>query len=326
MRRREFIAGLGSAAVWPVATQAQRAALPAIGYFSFGSLESTPEIVTAFRRGLSDTGYVEGRNLSIEYRWAQDDLDRLPGLADDLARRQVAVIVAMGTPVALAAKSATKLIPIVFSIGADPVEVGLVASLSRPGGNLTGMSILLATVATKRLQLLHEVVPRAKSIALLVNPADPAIAEPFTKEMQLSAHSLGTPLVMLNATSESEIDAAFANLASKPADGLVVGGHSLFFTRTDQLVALAARDRVPAIYPWREGAAAGGLMSYGTDRLQAFRQVGAYVGRILNGEKPADLPVQQSTKVELILNLKTAKALGLTIPETLLATADEVIQ
>ena len=275
MKRREFIAGLGSAAAWPVVARAQQPPMPVVGYRSFGSLESTSEIVAAFRRGLSETGYVGGRNLSIEYRWARDDLDRLPSLADDLVRRKVAVIVAMGTPVALAAKAATKLIPIVFSIGADPVEVGLVASLNRPAGNLTGMSILLSAVATKRLQLLHEVVPTAMSIALLINSADSAIAEPYAKEMERSARSIGAPLLVLNATSESEIDAAFAVLASKQADGLVVGGHSLFFSHTDQLVTLAARHGVPAIYLWREGAAAGGLMSYGTDRLQAFRQVGA---------------------------------------------------
>ncbi len=325
MRRRQFIALLGTAVAWPLAARAQQPAVPVIGFLNPGSLETTRN-VAALHRGLSETGYFEGRNLAIEYRWAEDRLDRLPALAADLVRRQVAVIVAWPTPAALAAKAATKSIPIVFATGADPVEIGLVASLNRPGGNLTGMSNLDAAVVAKRLALLHELMPTATSIAYLVNPSNAVFAEAETRELEDAARTLGVRLLILKASDPSEFEAAFATLVLERAGGLVVGSDSLFSRHSDQLVALAARHRVPAMYAYRETTAAGGLMSYGTDFPDAYRKVGLYTGRILKGDKPADLPVQQPTKFELVINLKTAKALGLSIPETLLATADEVIQ
>jgi putative tryptophan/tyrosine transport system substrate-binding protein len=325
MRRRDFIAGLGGVAAWPAAVRAQQRAMPVIGYLDPGSLQTRRGNVAAVHRGLSETGYVEGRNLAVEYRWAEDHLDRLPALADDLVRRQVAVIVVMSIPGALAAKTATKSIPIVFAFGADPVEGGLVTSLNRPGDNLTGITFLSSAVAAKRLALLHELVPAATTLSLLVNPADPAIAETETKEMQRAARLLGVHLLILKATAQSEFKAAFATLVLEGAGGLILGSHALFLSHFDQLVALAAQHRVPTTYPWRETAAAGGLVSYGGDLAEAWRQAGIYTGRVLKGEKPVDLPVQQATKLELVINLKTAKALGLTIPETLLATADEVI-
>jgi putative tryptophan/tyrosine transport system substrate-binding protein len=326
MKRREFIAGLSSTAVWPVVARAQQRAMPVIGYLDAGSLETRRGNVAAVHRGLSETGYVEGRNLAVEYRWAENHLDRLPALADDLVRRQVAVIVVMSIPAAVAAKTATKSIPIVFAFGADPVEGGLVTSLNRPGGNLTGITFLSSAVAAKRLALLHELVPAATTLTLLVNPADPAIAETETKEMQVAARLLGVRLLIVNASDQSEFKEAFATLVLEGAGGLTVGSHVLFLSHFDQLVALAAQHRVPATYPWRETAAAGGLVSYGGDLAESWRQAGIYTGRVLKGEKPGDLPVQQSTKIELVINLKTAKALGLTIPETLLATADKLIE
>ena len=306
--------------------RAQQPAMPVIGYLDAGSLETRRENVAALHHGLSETGYFEGRNLAVEYRWAENRLDRLPALAADLVRHQVAVIIATPTPAAVAAKAATQSIPIVFTTGADPVEIGLVASLNRPGGNLTGMANLTTAVAAKRLALLHELMPAATLIAYLVNPTNPVFAEPETKELQAAARTLGVRLLILNASDPSEFEAAFANLLLGRAGGLVVGSDTLFQRYPDQLVALAARYRLPAIYGYPATAAAGGLMSYGTDFLGQFRQAGAYVGRILKGERPADLPVQQVTKMGLVINLRTAKALGLTIPETLLATADEVIQ
>jgi putative tryptophan/tyrosine transport system substrate-binding protein len=326
MRRREFIAGIGSAAAWPLVAGAQQSALPVVGFLDATSLETHREFVAGVHRGLSETGYVESRNLGVEYRWAEYRMDRLRALADDLVRRQVAVIVAPQTPAALAAKAATNSIPIVFQIGTDPVELGLVASLNRPGGNLTGLSIFSIALTTKRLELMREVVPVATSIAFLVNPTEGVLAETETRELQVAARTLGVHLLILNAKDPSEFEAAFATLVRERAGGLVVSGGTLFINTYDPLVALAARHRVPTMYPDRRHAAAGGLMSYGTDRSDAYRRVGVYTGRILNGEKPADLPVQRSTKIELVINLKTAKALGLTIPETLLATADEVIQ
>jgi putative ABC transport system substrate-binding protein len=311
---------------WPVVARAQQAAMPVIGYLDAGQLETRRENVAALHRGLSEAGYVEGRNLAVEYRWAEDRLDRLPALAADLVRHQVAVIVATPTPAAVAAKAATQSIPIVFTTGADPVEIGLVASLNRPGGNLTGMANLTTAVAAKRLALLHELMPAATLIAYLVNPTNPVFTEPETKELRAAAQTLGVRLLILNASDPSEFEVAFANLAFERAGGLVVGSDTLFQRYPDQLVALAARYRLPAIYGYPATAAAGGLISYGTDFLGLFRQAGAYVGRILKGERPADLPVQQATKMGLVINLKTAKALDLTIPETLLATADEVIQ
>jgi putative ABC transport system substrate-binding protein len=300
--------------------------MPVIGYLEAGSLETTRENVAAVRRGLSDTGYVEGRNLGIEYRWAEDHLERLPALADDLVRRQVAAIVVTTTPAVLAAKAATKSISIVFSMGADPVETGLVASLNRPGGNITGIYNLNTTVGSKRLELLHELVPAATSIAFLVNPTNAVLAETQTRELQVAARTLGLRLLVLNASDPSEFDARFATLVLERAGGLLVGSDALFSNRLDQLIALAVRHRLPTMYARRDATVAGGLMSYGTDYFDALRQVGVYIGRILKGDKPADLPVQQATKVELIINLKTAKALGIAVPLPLLGRADEVIE
>jgi putative tryptophan/tyrosine transport system substrate-binding protein len=327
MRRREFIAGLGSAAAWPMAARAQRSSTPVIGYLDSGSLETNRDRLAAVHRGLSEAGYVEGRNLVIEYRWAEFHYDRLATLADDLVRRQVAVIVAVGnTPSALAAKAATKSIPIVFVIGGDPVDTGLVASLSRPGGNLTGMALLISTVTTKRLEILRQSVPNSRLIALLVNPTDLVGAEFQTNAPQAAAPTLGVRLLILHASEPDKFDSAFETLVSERAGGLLVAGDAMFNSHFNQIVALAARYRVPAIYARRSATAAGGLMSYEPDISDAYRQAGTYAARILKAEKPADLPVQQVTKVELVIDLKTAKALGLTIPETLLATADEVIQ
>jgi putative ABC transport system substrate-binding protein len=326
MKRREFITLLGVAAACPLVARAQQPTMPVIGYLEAGSLETTRENVAAVRRGLSDTGYVEGRNLGIEYRWADDHLERLPALADDLVRRQVAAIVVTTTPAVLAAKAATKSISIVFSMGADPVETGLVASLNRPGGNITGIYNLNTTVGSKRLELLHELVPAAGSIAFLVNPTNAVLAETQTRELQIAARTLGVRLLVLSASDPSEFDAGFATLVVERAGGLLVSSDALFSNRLDQLIALAVRHRLPTMYARRDATAAGGLMSYGPDYFDALRQVGVYTGRILKGDKPADLPVQQATKFELIINLKTAKALGLTMPLPLLGRADEVIE
>jgi putative tryptophan/tyrosine transport system substrate-binding protein len=326
MKRRAFIAGLGGAAAWPLAARAQRRAVPVIGYLEAGTLETTRENVTAIHRGLSEIGYVEGRNLSVEYRWAEDHLDRLPALADDLVRRQVAVIVVTTTPAVLAAKSATKSIPIVFSMGADPVEAGLVASLNRPGGNITGIYNLNTTVEAKRIELLHELVPAATLIAFLVNPTNTVIAETQTRELQVAARLLNVRLLILDASDASALEAAFATLVRERAGGLVVGTDALFSNRLDQLAALAVRYAVPTIYARREAVAAGGLVSYGTDYLNGLRQVGVYTGRVLKGERPADLPVQQVVKIDLVINMKTAGALGLTVPQSILLRADEVIE
>jgi putative tryptophan/tyrosine transport system substrate-binding protein len=327
MRRRQFIAGLGSAAAWPVVARAQQRAMPVVGYLDAGTLDKARERFAHVQRGLSDAGYVEGQNMAVEYRCAEDHSDRLPALADDLVRRRVAVIVTLGTAVVFPAKAATKSIPIVFATGTDPVETGLVASLNRPGGNLTGIYNLNTTVVAKRLELLHELVPTATSIAYLVNPTNPIFAMAETRELQVAARTVGVRLLILKASDPSEFEAAFTTLVHDKAGGVVVSGEALFSRYSDRLVELAARHEVPAIYSARDNLAAGGLMSYGTDLPGAWRQVvGVYAGRILKGEKPADLPVQQVTKLELVINLKTAKALGLTIPETLLATADEVIQ
>jgi putative ABC transport system substrate-binding protein len=326
MKRREFITLLGVAAACPLVARAQQPTMPVIGYLEAGSLETTRENVAAVRRGLSDTGYVEGRNLGIEYRWADDHLERLPALADDLVRRQVAAIVVTTTPAVLAAKAATKSISIVFSMGADPVETGLVASLNRPGGNITGIYNLNTTVGSKRLELLHELVPAAGSIAFLVNPTNAVLAETQTRELQIAARTLGVRLLVLSASDPSEFDAGFATLVVERAGGLLVSSDALFSNRLDQLIALAVRHRLPTMYARRDATAAGGLMSYGPDYFDALRQVGVYTGRILKGDKPADLPVQQATKFELIINLKTAKTPGLTMPLPLLGRADEVIE
>jgi putative ABC transport system substrate-binding protein len=326
VKRREFIALMGGAAAWPLAAHAQQPAMPVIGFLHPEALETIREFVAAFHRGLADTGHVEGRNVTVEYRWAEGQNDRLPVLAAELARRRVAAIAAPGsTPAALAAKAATKTIPIVFAVGTDPVEIGLVASLNRPGGNLTGVTNLVVEVTAKCLEVLHEMVPAATQIAFLVNPTNPA-SDGILREGQAAARVLGLRLLVLNASDPSEIEAAFATLARERAGALLVGQDALFSSRRDQLVALVARHAVPAIYQFREYAAAGGLMSYGTSDSDRYRQVGVYTGRILKGEKPADLPVQQSTKIELAINMKTAKALGLTFPLNLLGRADEVIE
>jgi putative tryptophan/tyrosine transport system substrate-binding protein len=325
MKRREFIAGLGGAAAWSLAARAQQAAMPVIGLLWPSMPRNQSEFVANVHRGLSDTGYVEGRNLAVVYRSAEDRLDRLRALADDLVRHQVAVIVAGTTPAAVAAKAATKSIPIVFGIASDPVEVGLVASLNRPGGNLTGSTTLNAAVAPKRLELLHEMVPAATSIGYLVNPTNRIDTESETRELQATARILGVRLLIINASDLSEVEAAVATVVSQGVGGLVIGAGTIFFNY-DPFVALAAHYRVPAIYSSRSAVAGGGLMSYGTDYADSQRLLGAYTGRILKGEKPTDLPVQQVTKMQLTINMKTAKALGLTFPLTLLGRADEVIE
>ena len=337
MKRRQFIAGLGSAAVWPVVGRAQQV-MPVIGFLYPSSRDLSAERLRAFRQGLSDAGFVEGRNVAIEYRWADDQYDRLPAMAADLVRRQVSVISTAGIPAVMAARAATTTIPIVFQGGFDPVAVGFVAGLSRPGGNLTGVTALSVELAPKRLELLHELVPKStlfallvklvpKStlFALLVNPANPS-SETTLRTVQAASRTLGLQLQVLHASSERDLETVFATVVQQRIGALVIANEGLFVFRAKQLGALSLRHAVPTIFQYREFAAAGGLMSYGADNTEAARLVGVYTGRILKGEKPSDLPTQQATKVELILNLKTAQALGLTIPETLLATADEVIQ
>ena len=323
MNRRELLLLLGGAVIASRSLHAQQKAMPVIGFLGAGSPGSQAALVAAFREGLSQTGWVEGQNLTIEYRWAEGRLDRLPALATDLVDRKVDVIAAMaGTPPAVAAKGATSTIPIVFS-GGDPVERGLVASLARPGGNLTGVSSL--DLSPKRLEMLSELVPGTKSIALLVNPNNP-FAESTTTNAQEAARTKGVQLHVLKASTESEINAAFTTLAQTHVDGLIQPSDALFNSRLDQLVALASRHAVPTIYAWREYPAAGGLISYGPSLTGIWRQLGIYAGKILNGAKPADLPVQQPTIFELVVNLNTAKALGLTIPPSILGRADEVIE
>jgi putative tryptophan/tyrosine transport system substrate-binding protein len=326
MMRREFIALAGGAAVaWPPAARAQQKAMPVIGYLSLASPGSNAAIVAAFRQGLRDTGYVEGQNVTIEYRWAEGRHDRLPALAVDLVGRKLDVIMTSGgTAPAQAAKNATSTIPIVFT-GGDPVAADLVASLARPGGNLTGMTFMTTELLPKQIELLSELVPQARAIAMLVNPNDP-LTERFIAEVQEAARAKGLLLHILKAVTESEIDAAFATLLQLDAGALLVGGDLFFFGRRDQLVALAAGAALPAIYERREFAEAGGLISYGPSFTAVARQAGAYVGRILAGAKPADLPVQQPTKFELVVNVNTVKALGLTVPPSILARADEVIE
>jgi putative ABC transport system substrate-binding protein len=327
MKRREFITLLGgAAAAWPLAARAQQPAMPVIGFLGGASPEAYARRLSAFHQALKETGYVEGQNVEVEYRWAEGQNNRLPALAAGLVHRQVAVIAATGTAATLAAKGATTAIPIVFSAAVDPVAEGLVASLKRPGGNLTGVTSLNVEVGPKRLELLHEVVPSATSMALLVNPTNPSIAEPFSQALQAAARVLGLQLHILHASSEREIEVAFATLVKLGAGGLVIMPDQLFIARSEQLAALTVRHAVPSIHLFREFAAAGGLMSYGSDDREYYRLVGIYVGRILKGEKPSDLPVQQVTKVELIINLKTARALGLSVPLPLVGRADEVIE
>ena len=325
MQRRAFLAGLCGAAAWPLLAHGQQATNPVIGFLSPGSREGDAGRMNSFRRGLAEIGYVEGESVAIEYRGAQNQLDRLPALAIDLANRQVTVIVTVATPATYAAKAATNTIPIVFGVGGDPVQFSLVSSLNRPGGNLTGVSNLNAAVLGKRLELLHELVPTGV-IALLENPTS-VFTGVETKALHEAAHALGVELRVLNVANRSEIDTVFATTLSKQHSvPLVVSGDTLFTHQRDQLVVLAARHAIPAIYVYREFAAAGGLMSYGPDLADAYRQMGIYAGRILKGAKPSDLPVQQVVKVELVINVNTAKALGVTVPATLLARADEVIE
>lgn len=326
MRRREFIKLMGGAAVaWPLAARAQQPGMPVVGFLGTRASGDDPQLLTAFRSGLKEVGYVEGQNVAMEYRFADNQYDRLPSLAADLARRQVAVIVANG-PAAKAAKEATPKIPIAFVAGFDPVEVGLVASMSRPGGNITGVSILDVELGPKRLQLLHELAPTATIVAALVNPTDPARAETTSKELQAAAHTLGLELHVLHASTDRDFDTVFARLVELRAGGLVIGGEPFFNSRSEQLGALTLRHAMPTIYQLRAFAAAGGLVSYGGSLTDAYRLVGIYAGRLLKGEKPADLPIQQSTKVEMVINLKTAKMFGLTVPQSLLGRADEVIE
>ena len=327
MKRREFIALLGGAAVgWPLMGHAQQSAMPVIGFLAAGSPSSPVDAsrVRAFRQGLGETGYVEGKNVSIEYRWAEGQIDRLPALAADLVRRQVSVISTTSTSPALAAKAATTTTPIVFEIGGNPVEVGLVASLNRPGANITGVTTLNTELGAKRLQLLHELVPKATDIAHLVNPR--TNAETKASDLRQTAQSLGLQLHVLHASTERDFDSAFLTLVQLRAGALMIEPDALFTNWIEQLAALTSRHAVPAAYEFREFTAAGGLMSYGSSLTEAIHQVGVYSGRILKGEKPADLPVQQATKVELFINLKSARALGVTVPNTLAGRADELIE
>jgi putative tryptophan/tyrosine transport system substrate-binding protein len=326
VKRRAFITLLGGAAAWPLAAGAQQPAMPVIGFLSNASPNVYALRLGAFRQGLKEAGYVERQNVEIEYRSAESENSRLPALAAELVHRQVAVIVAAGgSPSAVAAKEATATIPIVFGVAVDPVEVGLVASLTRPGGNLTGVANLNVEVGPKRLELLHELLPTATMIAVLENPTSPT-AEPFSRALQPAARALGLQLHILHASTDRDFDTVFATLVQLRADALVISPDTFFNTRSEQLAALALQHAVPTIYQYRPFVAGGGLMSYGSDQTEYYRLVGIYTGKILKGEKPADLPVVQSTKVELIINLKTAKALGLTVPLPLLGRADEVIE
>ena len=326
MRRREFITLLGGGAVaWPLAAGAQQPAMPVIGYLNNGSPESDASRLTGLRRGLNEIGYVEGRNFVIEYRWAGNQADRLPALAADLVQLRVTVIVAAGLLPALAAKAATTSIPIVFNVAADPVQLGLVASLNRPGGNLTGTNSLIGELGAKGLAVLHELMPSIATIGLLENPNNP-VSGLMRRDVLAAAPVVGLKVQILKAGTDREIDAAFVSLVQAQTGALLVGNDPLFNSRIEQLVALAARHAIPTMYSWREFVVAGGLISYGLSLIENYRQTGLYTGRILKGEKPVDMPVMQTTKLELAINLKTAKALGLDVPPSLLSIADEVIE
>jgi putative tryptophan/tyrosine transport system substrate-binding protein len=325
MKRREFIALLGgAAAAWPLAARAQQPAMPVVGFLSYGSPRTFEHIAEAVRRGLKEAGYVEGQNVAIEYRWAEG-YDRLPALVEDLVRRQVAVIMAGGAVSAQAAKRATATIPVVFTSGADPVATGLVTSLSRPGGNLTGVSLLAAEMGTKRLELIRDLLPQARAVAMIINPTFPG-AESELAEVEAAARIIGMQTHGAKASSPRDIDATLASFSQLHVDAFMVGADGYFITRRDQLAALAVRYAIPGIYPFPDFPEAGGLLSYGVSLADAYRQVGVLTGRVLKGAKPAELPVMQPTKFEFVLNLKTAKALGLEVPPTLLARADEVIE
>jgi ABC-type uncharacterized transport system substrate-binding protein len=325
MKRREFITLLGAAVVWPLAARAQQPAMPVIGFLHPSSTDTAR--LRAFRQGLKDAGFVEGENVAIEYRWAGDQADRLPALAAELVQRRVAVIAAIGgIPSAFAAKAATTTIPIVFLVGIDPVRLGLVASLARPGGNMTGINAFATELASKRLELLHELVPAAIRIAVLVDPTNAAGTDSTLRDVGAAARAMGLQIQILNASTSLELDAAFATLVSERSDALFVGSTPFLFDRRVQLAQLAARHAVPAIYQDRHHPEVGGLMSYGASLGDAYRHVGVYTGRILKGAKPADLPVVQSTKFELVINVPTARMLGLTVPDSLLVAADEVIE
>jgi putative tryptophan/tyrosine transport system substrate-binding protein len=326
MRRRNFLSVLGGAVALPLAARAQQVAMPTIGYLYAGSPEAHTGRLAAFRKGLDETGYVEGRNVAIEYRWAHNDIARLPGLVADLVKRPVNIIAAGDLPSALAAKAAGTTIPMVFETAADPVQVGLVASLNRPGANITGVTNMAAETGAKRVGLLHELLPEAARFAALVNPSNLGVAEAWTKETQAAAASIDRQLEILSASTDREIDSAFTSIAPKRVDALLVMPDNLFSTRRIQLVIQAARHGVPVIYYDRSYAEAGGLMSYGANITDAYRQVGVYAGRILKGEKPANMPVLQPTKLELVINMQTARAFGITVPPALLAIADEVIE
>jgi putative ABC transport system substrate-binding protein len=329
MRRRDFITLLGStvaAVAWPLTARAQQPALPVVAFIREGSADASARFAAAFRKGLNETGYVEGQNVTVGYHWLEGQYDRLPALMADLVRRQLAVIATIGNVTTLAAKAATATIPIVFGVGDDPVKLGLVASLARPGGNATGINFFVQEVVAKRLRLLHELVPKAVRVAVLVNPRNASAAESTLRGVQEAAPAIGLQTQILNASTISEIDAAFATLARERPDALFVAGDAFFLDRRVQFATLTARDRIPAAYSVREPVAAGGLMSYGPDIADAFRQVGVYTGSILKGAKPAELPVLQSTKFEFVINLQTARALGIEVPPAVFSVADEVIE
>jgi putative ABC transport system substrate-binding protein len=326
MRRREFITLLGGLTAIPLTAWAQQAQMPVVGYLSAASPNEGEPLAAAFRRGLQEAGYVEGKNVAIEYRWAEQQNDRLPAMAADLVQRHVTVIAAVSTPGALAAQAATTTIPIVFAMGSDPVRLGLVANLNQPGGNVTGVAGLFVEITPKRLELLHELLPTAKAMALLINPADRALAQAQARETLSAARKRGLELHVLNVGSEREFDAVFADLKRLHVGGIVIGAGSVFLRGLNKLAALTVRHAVPAIYLYRDFTAAGGLMSYGSDNLDTYRLAGTYTGRVLKGENPAELPVLQATKFNLVINITTAKALGINVPPSMQARADEIIE